>query len=180
MNGRSVRLALCSMVVALCTAMMFLTGIIPVGLYAFPALSGIPNLFVVIAFGTGWAWAVYLAVSLLSFLLSADKEAALLYFLLFGCYPVLKAALEGRFSRRVAFLLKFLFFNTAACVEFFAAVKILGVPQDSFTFFGISVPWLFLILGNAAFLCYDYALSRLALQYGRKIHQMVSKWFRPR
>lgn len=180
MNAHSIRLALCSMVVALCAAMMFLTGVIPVGLYAFPALAGIPNMFVVIEFGTGWAWAVYLAVSLLSFLLSADKEAVLLFFLLFGCYPVLKAVLEGRFPRRVSFLLKFLFFNAAACAEFFAAVKILGVPQDSFTVFGVSVPWLFLILGNAAFLCYDYALSRLAVQYGRKIHRMVSKWLRPR
>lgn len=177
MTDRSIRLAVSSMVVAISTALMFLTGMVPAGSYAIPALAGIPNLFVVIEFGTGWAWAVYFAVSLLSFLIAADKEAALLFFMLFGCYPILKALCEKRFPRRAAFLLKILFFNFIICAEYFAAIKALGVPQESFTIFGVNVPWLFWMFGNIAFLFYDYSLSLLAIQYCRKIHFLIKKWF---
>lgn len=177
MSGHSVRLAVCSMVVAIGVALMFLTGLIPVGAYAFPALAGIPNLCVVIEFGAGWAWAVYFAVSLLSFLIAADKEAALLFFMFFGCYPMMKAVFENKFPRTAAFILKFLFFNVVMCTEYFAAVKILGVPQESFKVFGVNMPWLFLVLVNFAFLFYDYALSLLAVQYYRKLHLLLKKWF---
>ena len=180
MSGRTVRLAVCSMIAAVGTALMFLTGLIPVGTYAFPALAGIPNVFVVIEFGAGWAWAVYFAISLLSFLIAADKEAVLLFFMLFGCYPMLKAIFERRFPRGAALLLKLLFFNAVICAEYFLAVKFLGVPQESFTVFGVDLRWLFLALGNLAFLLYDYALSLLAVRYYRRLHLLLKKWFHPR
>lgn len=177
MTDRSARLALNGMVVAVSTVLMFLTGLVPAGSYAIPALAGVPMMFVVIESGTGWAWAVYSAVTLLSFLVAADKEAALLFFMLFGCYPILKAVCEKKFRRRYAVVLKLLFFNAAACAEYFIAIWLLGVPRDSFTVFGVSVPWLFLILGNFAFLLYDYALSLLAVQYCSKLRLFIRKWF---
>ena len=180
MSGHNVRLTVCSMIVAVDTVLMFLTGLIPAGTYAFSALAGVPNLYIVMEFGPGWAWAVYFAVSALSFLIAADKEAALLFFLFFGCYPMLKAVFEKKFPRWAAFLLKFLFFNFVTCAEFYVAVRFLGVPKDSFLFFGVDLPWLFLILMNVVFLFYDYALSLLVMQYCRKIRFLLKKWFHPR
>ena len=40
--------------------------------------------------GENGAWMIYAAVAVLSLLFAADKEAALLFVLFFGYYPVLK------------------------------------------------------------------------------------------
>ena len=92
--NKSIRVAFCGIITALCTVLMFLTGLISIGTYALPAFAGILLIVVVIEMGTGWAWPVYIAVSVLSVLLSGDKEAALLFVLFFGYYPILKAVFE--------------------------------------------------------------------------------------
>jgi len=58
---------------------------------------------------------------------------------------------------------------------FFLAVNFLQLPEDSFTVFGIYLPWVFLILGNAVFLIYDIALSGLVATYVEKLHHRVTK-----
>lgn len=70
---------------------MFLTGLIPIGTYALPAIAGVLLIVAVIEIGAKWAWMIYAAVAVLSLLFAADKEAALLFVLFFGYYPVLKS-----------------------------------------------------------------------------------------
>ena len=174
--NRSMRLAFCGMVTAVSVVILFLTGIIPIGEYALPALAGLLLIAVMVELDSRWAWSVYLAASLLSALLSADKEAVLCYVLLFGCYPILKALIERKAKKAVAFLLKLAFFNAAAILEFYLAVALLHVPQGSFEIFGVNLPWLFLLAGNAVFLVYDYAVSLLVTAYFKKFHFAVKKW----
>lgn len=174
--NQSMRLAFCSMVTAVSVVVLFLTGVVPIGKYALPALAGLLLIAVVVELGFRWAWSVYAAVSLLSALLAADKEAVLCYVLILGCYPIIKAAIEKRTKKAVGFLLKFAFFNAAAILEFYIAVLLLNVPRDSFEVFGVNAPWLFLLAGNVVFAIYDYAASLLVTGYYRKFHAAVNKW----
>lgn len=154
---------------------MFLTGLIPIGTYALPAIAGVLLIVAVIEIGAKWAWMIYAAVAVLSLLFAADKEAALLFVLFFGYYPVLKSFLERISNKVLSWISKFAVFNVAVVACFFLAVNFLQLPEDSFTVFGIYLPWVFLILGNAVFLIYDIALSGLVATYVEKLHHRVTK-----
>ncbi|MCY1714212.1 hypothetical protein [Caproiciproducens galactitolivorans] len=173
---KSFRLAFCGIITALCTVLMFLTGLISIGTYALPALSGVLLIAVVIEFGKSWAWPVYIAVSVLSLLLAGDKEAAMLFILFFGYYPILKSQIEKIHNRATVYLLKFAVFNVSMILGFFIGIQLLSVPKDSFTVRGIYLPWAFLLLGNFVFAVYDYALSLLVVSYFQRFHPYFSKW----
>lgn len=173
--SKSGKIALGGLLTALGVVLMFLTGLIPIGTYALPAIAGVLLIVAVIEIGAKWAWMIYAAVAVLSLLFAADKEAALLFVLFFGYYPVLKSFLERISNKVLSWISKFAVFNVAVVACFFLAVNFLQLPEDSFTVFGIYLPWVFLILGNAVFLIYDIALSGLVATYVEKLHHRVKK-----
>ena len=173
--SKSGKIALGGLLTALGVVLMFLTGLIPIGTYALPAIAGVLLIVAVIEIGAKWAWMIYAAVAVLSLLFAADKEAALLFVLFFGYYPVLKSFLERISNKVLSWISKFAVFNVAVVACFFLAVNCLQLPEDSFTVFGIYLPWVFLILGNAVFLIYDIALSGLVATYVEKLHHRVTK-----
>lgn len=170
--SKSGKIALGGLLTALGVVLMFLTGLIPIGTYALPAIAGVLLIVAVIEIGAKWAWMIYAAVAVLSLLFAADKEAALLFVLFFGYYPVLKSFLERISNKVLSWISKFAVFNVAVVACFFLAVNFLQLPEDSFTVFGIYLPWVFLILGNAVFLIYDIALSGLVATYVEKLHHL--------
>ncbi|MGN0453127.1 MAG: hypothetical protein ACI4GZ_04925 [Ruminococcus sp.] len=165
----TLRIAFCAVITAASVAFMLLTSVIPIGTYALPCIAGIFLCAVVIEFGYIWAAAVYVAVSVLSFLLAADKEAALYYTAFLGFYPMLKGLFEKLSKKWLQWILKLLLFNLSMVVAFYASLFVLSVPKESFYLFGFYVPWVFLLLGNIAFLIYDLLLTRLITEY-------VVKW----
>lgn len=173
--SKSGKIALGGLLTALGVVLMFLTGLIPIGTYALPAIAGVLLIVAVIEIGAKWAWMIYAAVAVLSLLFAADKEAALLFVLFFGYYPVLKSFLERISNKVLSWISKFAVFNVAVVACFFLAVNFLQLPEDSFTVFGFYLPWVFLILGNAVFLIYDIALSGLVATYVEKLHYRVTK-----
>ena len=173
--SKSGKIALGGLLTALGVVLMFLTGLIPIGTYALPAIAGVLLIVAVIEIGAKWAWMIYAAVAVLSLLFAADKEAELLFVLFFGYYPVLKSFLERISNKVLSWISKFAVFNVAVVACFFLAVNFLQLPEDSFTVFGIYLPWVFLILGNAVFLIYDIALSGLVATYVEKLHHRVTK-----
>lgn len=173
--NHSGKVALGGIVTAVCTVLMFLTGLIPIGTYALPAIAGVTLMVIVVELGSRWAWMVYLAVSVLAALMAADKEAVMLFIIFFGYYPILKYHIEHLHSRVIQMLLKFIVFNISMIAAFFIAIKLLSVPEDSFEVFGISLPWVFLILGNFVFLMYDYSLTGLISMYITRLHHTLKK-----
>ena len=165
------------MMAAVSIAVLFLTSIIPFGRTALAALAGLLLIAVVTEIGTPWAWCVYAAVSFLSVFLVAYKQAVLAYILVLGCYPILKAIIEKKSKKWLGVILKLVFFNAAAIVDFWVAVTLLSVPKSSYKIFGMNMPWLLLLGASAVFLVYDYALSLLAIGYYERIHPIVRKVF---
>lgn len=92
---------------ALSMVVMMLTGLIPMGEFALPAIAGMFLIPIVTEIGCGAAWLTYGAVSLLSLIAAPSKECALYYVLFLGCYPLIKSFLERRRSRGVEWALKF-------------------------------------------------------------------------
>lgn len=173
--NQSGKVALGGIVTALCMVLMFLTGLIPIGTYALPAMAGALLVVIVIELGAKWAWLVFVAVSLLSVFFAADKEAAVLFVGFFGYFPILKSSLERIPKRTFQIILKMAVFNLAMVCSFFIAVRVMQIPQDSFSIFGLYLPFVLLILGNIIFLIYDYALSGIISLYIFRFHPIVKR-----
>ena len=161
--NKSFQVALGGVMAALSLAIMLLTGFIPIGTYACPALAGILLIAVVIELGAKWAWAVFAAISILSLFFAGDKEAALYFVMFFGFYPILKARIETLAKKWPQRILKLAVFNASMVAAFFLALYVFSVPAGEFVIFGIYIPWLFLLAGNVFFMDYDLAVKRLVL-----------------
>ena len=90
----SYRVALGGLITALSILFLLMTGFIPFGTYALPTLAGAVLVAIVIEFGSKTALLTYMAVSLLAIFITPDREAALLFIMFFGYYPILKEKLE--------------------------------------------------------------------------------------
>ena len=167
----SVKVSLGGVIAALSLALMFMSALIPFGTFAFPTFAGMLLVVMVIEIGYPYALAVYVATAVLSFLLVPDKEAALVYASFFGFYPVVKSLP----NKIVQYIVKFLLFNACMIAYFFIGVKLLSIPEDSFSVFGLNIPLLFLLLGNLYFFIYDICVTRLVIIYLQKWRHKLNK-----
>ena len=156
-------------IAALCLVLMLISGVLQVATLAIPALSGMLLMFIVIELGAKWAVCVYAVVSVFSILFVADKEAALMFTLFFGYYPILKSKLDILSPKIFSWFLKFLVFNIAMILEYFVAIKILMVPSEEYVIFGVSIPLVLLFLANIVFILYDRALVGIVIMYYQRL-----------
>ena len=161
----SYQIAFGGVIAAVSLVIMLITGFIPIGTYACPALAGFLLAAVVIELGAGWAWAVFAAVALASVFFAGDKEAALYYMLFFGFYPILKAKIETISTRWGQRAVKCGVFNLCMVAAFYVGVYLLSVPKEAFTLGGVYLPLVFLLFGNLFFIVYDIAATRLITVY---------------
>lgn len=162
---KSKKVAFGAVVAALSLVCMLLTAVLPVGTYALPCFAGILLVIIVMEFGVPWAIGVYAGVSVLSFLLVSDKEAALYYTLILGIYPILKSFFERIKVRWLSFALKLLYFNIFAVAAYYISIFLLSIPVESFELFGFNMPLVFLLMGNVVFVVYDLCVTRLIILY---------------
>lgn len=163
------KVALCGVLSALSLVFMMLTSVIPVGTYALPVMAGILFVSIVIEFNAKWALAVYFTVSVLSFLLSGDKEAVLYFIMFFGFYPILKSYIERINKKAFQLVLKYALFNVCMVSAFFIGIYLLGVPIEEFEIFGYNIPLVFLLIGNIMFFLYDKCVTVVIINY-------ITKW----
>ena len=168
------RLAFCSVIAALETVLMLLTGLTRIGTYAIPAFAGMLTVAVVIEYRCKWALGVFAVTSVLAALLAGDKEAVVMFIALFGYYPILKNVLERYFRGNILrWVLKFAVFNAAAVASFYVATLLLSVPASEFTLFGVYLPHVFLLAGNVVFLLYDMSIAVFVRFYAQRLHPIL-------
>ncbi len=175
---KSAKTALGGIITALSVVLMFMTSVIPTLTYALPAAAGFLITLVVIEIDKKWAVGVYAAVSILSILLVADKEAALMYIFFFGYYPILKAVFEKKFKSVLLWLLKFAVFNVGVICAFFITTYVFMIPFDEMEEYGSVAAWGLLAAGNVIFLLYDFAMSNLIQLYFLKWRKIFKRIFR--
>ena len=74
---------------------MLITYFSPLLVYTAPPFAGILLIVIVNEIGYRWALGTYVAISLLSVFLIADKESAVYFTMFFGYYPILKLLMEN-------------------------------------------------------------------------------------
>ena len=163
-NAKAV--ALGGVMAALAVVIMTMGGLIPVATYVCPMLSML-LLFVVNRFcgnRIGWAW--YAAVTILSLLLSPDKEAAAV-FLALGYYPIIKPVIDRTVCK---WPIKALLFNGVSILLYAALLYIVGMQQllQEFTELGFVGLIVTLLLGNVCFFLLDRLLELLPRKFKKK------------
>ncbi len=161
-------------IIAALAVVLMLFTFFPFATYALPALAGLLMVVIVIDFNLKWAFSVYVVVSVLSLLMTPDREAAIMFIAFFGYYPILKSVFEKLSSRILEWILKFSVFNVAVVGAYYVIINFLGMPDimGEINELGKYGLWIFLGLANVTFLVYDIAITKLITLY--------LKWFRPK
>ncbi|MBQ8210346.1 MAG: hypothetical protein IJZ35_07185 [Clostridia bacterium] len=174
----SAKTALGGMISALSLTIMLLTAVIPYLTYALPAIAGAMLVLMVIEINKKWAFCAYAAISILSFLILPDKEAAMMYVAFFGYYPVLKPFLESKiFNNKLCWFVKAVIFNIAVVIAYLVIVNVFGIPIEEMEKGVFAVIGL-LALGNVMFVLYDICITRLVTLYLNKWQKRFRKLFK--
>ena len=176
MNNQTRRVAVSGMMVALATAILLMGGVIPAATFVGPALAGIVMIPVLVEGGRRMALGAWLAVSALSLMLCADKEAALLFAFL-GWYPAMKWTLDARLPGWKGLPVKLLLWN--ACAGAMAALifYVFRMDQIIAEYREMSRVMLvaFILLANVTLVLYDRLLSIMLIVYVRKLRPKLFK-----
>jgi len=164
------KIALGGIIGALSSIIMLFT-FIPFFTYAAPAIAGCLLIFIVIEADFRWALAVYVIVSIISFMF--EKEAAVFFILFFGYYPIIKSFLERTKSRIIEWVLKLLIFNAAVISGYFLAMAFLGIDTNDIEILKKYGEPILLVLANFAFLLYDICVSRMVTIYVLKLRSRL-------
>ena len=173
---RSTRIAYGGIISALSLVAMFFTGVFPFAEYALPAISGVFLVVLVIEFGFKSAVAAFVAVSILSFIITPNKEAVILFVAFLGYYPIVKGRIEMLHNKIIQWTIKFALFNVAAVGSYMLMIYVFNMTEimEDFAVFQFGA-WVLLILGNAVFFIYDIALTRLISLY---VYQIKPKYLK--
>ncbi len=171
MKDISYRVALGGIVSTLCLITMFLAGIIPALYLVLPMAAGILMMIIAVEVNTKWAMLTYIAVSILSFFITFDKEAALIFILFFGHYPILRFYIEKIGNKPVRTAVKFILFNVCIISYFYITVYLFGLTQllDEFDDFGKYGGFVILAIVNIIFVLYDYNLKVAHILYRNRL-----------
>lgn len=171
MKDISYRVALGGIVSALCLLCMFLAGIMPVFYLILPMVAGVLLLIIAEEVSLGWAWLTYIAVDILSMLITADKESALVFVMLFGHYPMVRMYLEKIKFRGLRNLIKVLIYNFCIISFFLVTVFVFGMEQmlTDMNDLGKYGGLILLGLANMVFAMYDFNLGAIYVLYIKRL-----------
>ncbi len=172
------KVALGGVLGALALVVMMLT-VIPIATYALPAIAGVLLIPLVIEWGPKMGLAVYAVVAILSLIMAPDKEAAFLYVMFFGHYPIVKSLLERYISNKLLRLVcKLAVFNVCVVAAYALMIWAFQMPMDEFELFGVSIPGVLLAMGNVVFVLYDVALTRVITLYLYRLREHLMRIIR--
>ncbi|MBR1821357.1 MAG: hypothetical protein IJ769_07015 [Clostridia bacterium] len=176
MNKNTRRVAVSGMMVALATAILLMGGVIPAATFVGPALAGLLVIPVFVEGGQRYALGAWAAISALSLMLCADKEAALLFAFL-GWYPALKWRLDARLPGWRGVPVKLFIWNL--CAGAMAALIFFVLRMDQimaeYREMGRAMLIAFILLANVTLLIYDRLLGAMAVVYLKKLRPKLFK-----
>lgn len=165
MRDISYRVALGGIVSSLCLLCMFLAGIMPMFYLILPMIAGILIMIIAEEVNLSWAWLTYIAVGILSLFVTADKEASLVFIMIFGHFPIIRLHMEKIKLKLLRWLIKLAIFNACAVSFFYVTVYIFGIREmlEEMNEYGRYGAIILLVLCNIIFVLYDL---NLYLMYG--------------
>ena len=174
------KLTLSAMIVALGTVFMVLGVILEVFDLTAVALASVLVAFVYIEIGSPYTWLVWLSTTLTTAILYPGSAMWVIYFLLFGIYPILKGYIE-KLPRAFWWPIKLAFANIAFILMVLVVERITGIPfiNPEEELFGLIsgkalyiVTW---VLLNLAFVLYDIFIVVMVRYYMEKLRPRFKK-----
>lgn len=171
MRELSYRVALGGIVSALCLVTMFLAGILPALYLLLPMIAGVLLMIIAEEVNTPWALLTYISVSILSMFITFDKEAALIFIMFFGHYPIIRPYICKIPLRLLRAAVKLILFNACVIAYFYVTVYIFGLKEmlEQFDEFGKYGAEIMLIMANVVFVLYDINLDSLHTIYKKRL-----------
>lgn len=164
-------LAFSGIVSAVSLVLMLIANFVPFADYTAPALAGVALIAIVIESNKRSAFVAYFVVAFLSMILIANKSSAMLFTVFLGYYPIIKSSIEQCKSRIIEWVIKLSIFNAIAFLSYFIMIVLLGFSKILDEYAGVAQYGVIvlLIIANAVFVLYDYALSGVIDVYIKKI-----------
>jgi hypothetical protein len=155
---------------AMCVVIMLLGALIGVGVYAAPMIAGICLIPTGKKYGIKYHITLWLVVSVLSFLTVPDVEESLMFFSLFGFYPIVYPYFE-KLSRVLSIVAKLAYFNVVVVSVEYLVIKFF-LPE------AVDIPMASLLwaIGNATFLLYDRVIPRSDRLLDKNIGKLIKKF----
>ena len=177
MRDISYRVALGGIVSALCLVTMFLAGVLPALYIVLPMIAGVLMMIIAEEVSKSWALLTYIAVSILAMFITFDKEAALLFILIFGHYPILRLYTEKLPLKWLRRLVRMLIFNVCVIAYFYVTVYIFGLDEmlDEFDDYGRYGAYIMLGMANIIFVLYDLNLDNIHRRYKKRLAVKLRK-----
>lgn len=164
---RSRNIALSAILCSLGVLFLYVGSVLEILDLTMGALASVIVIFAVIEMGGKSPYLIYTVTSLLSVLLLPNKFPALLYVVFAGIYPILKEKFE-RLHFIISWILKLSVFNTSLLILIFFTKYLFHIPDTDMDF-----KWIVFGLGNATFVLYDVAISKVITFYLIKIRSML-------
>lgn len=177
MHDKSYRVALGGIVSALCLLAMFMAGVIAPMYILFPMIAGGLMMIIASEVSRGWAVLTYISVSLMSLIITFDKEAALLFIMFFGHYPIMKFYIDKIRPGFLRKIVKLLIFNGCIILYFMITVYALGLDQIMDEMGDMGKYGLYIMLGAAdlIFVLYDKNLVIFYELYKRRLMPVIKR-----
>ncbi|MCQ2431580.1 MAG: hypothetical protein MJ175_03135 [Clostridia bacterium] len=156
---KSKKIALSAILSALSVLILFAGAVIDVLSMTAAAFASLFIIIIMIEVGMPYPVLVWGVTSALSLILLPNKLPAIMYFLICGIYPILKAQFE-RLHYVVSWVLKLSVFNISLLLMITISKYIFYLNDSSFDF---TIP--VIVIGNLALILYDIAMSKIILLY---------------
>lgn len=162
----SYKTTICGVTASLALVLMLLTYINPFLTYTSPPFAGMLLILIMLEVGIGWSFGTYTAISLLALFLLSDKEAAVMFVVFFGYYPMLRAKLETIIGNKIIrYIIELIVYNVSMVISVVVSMYVFGVDYDDFGEFGKFGFAMLLLLMNVIFVLYDFLLGKLIVAY---------------
>ena len=164
---------------ALALALLFLASVLPSGWVGVTAVAGLCVGTALSTLGLSGAVLCYIVSAALGLLLVPLKQAAVLYLLFFGCYPIIKFAAERLKHRGAEWGVKLVCANVLLALALVCFQFLLQVDLAQWIGLALSAPvviglW---IAGNAVFAAYDLAFSQIMALIQRRVAPLLRRRF---
>ena len=163
-------IALGGIMSAMCVVIMLVGAIIGVGVYVAPMIAGLCLIPTGRKYGVRYHALLWITVSVLSVLIVPDIEESLMFFVLFGFYPIAYPYFM-KLPRIVRFIAKLVYFNAVILVIEYLIITFF-VPET------LSFPMAIFLLGigNFTFILYDKIMPKADRLLEKNIGRLVKKF----
>lgn len=170
------KIALGGTLASMCLACQFITGVFPVFYIIMPMICGVLITLMANETNIRWGFLMYLAVSVLSLFITPNKDAALIFIMFFGPYPLIRPAFSKIRPGFIGFAIKALFFNFCIIIYFLITVFLFGAQEliEEMGEFGKYGGFILLGIANMMFISYDYLMDTAQIFYKNKLRPKIT------